>query len=326
MAGRPRNPKVIVPQDTVLSPSDFETVDYVEWDIFLQICEPKKCLEFLARHRLIANSVTCPTCQQPATLNGYVNSSDKFRWRCNNCGFTRSVRYQSIFSHSNLNLTQLIRLIYCWCERRPLRKTAKEVRVSNTIVCDWFNLCRELCAEWVENNQEPIGGFSENGPALVEIDESAFFRRKYHRGTLGPHYWCFGGIERGTRNCFIVSVPNRRKDTLEPIIQRMILPGSRIISDGWRGYEDISVLSNGVYMHDVVIHAQNFVSPEDDEVHTQSIESLWKQAKRNLRNMSGTSQALFPSHLADFVWRYRSVQQKNTFSEFLKLITLKYPF
>ena len=47
----------------------------------------------------------------------------------------------------------------------------------------------------------------------------------------------------------MTEVPARRRETLEPIIRRCILPGSRIISDGWRSYDLLNQLDFGVYDH-----------------------------------------------------------------------------
>jgi len=73
------------------------------------------------------------------------------------------------------------------------------------------------------------------GPGLiVEIDESKFGRRKYHRGHRVEGQWVFGGVERGTGRCFLVPVEKRDKDTLLTIIKEWILPGTLIISDCWK--------------------------------------------------------------------------------------------
>ena len=56
----------------------------------------------------------------------------------------------------------------------------------------------------------------------------------------------------------------------------------------------------------VVVCKQNFIHPNDpNHVHTQSIESLWKRAKRKLRDASGTSEALFPSYVSEVMWCHR---------------------
>ena len=151
-----------------------------------------------------------------------------------------------------------------------------------------------------------LGGFHDDGtPIVVEIDESKFFRRKYNRGMWRPGHWVFGAIERHTGRCCLVEVPDRRKETLTPIIERWILPGTRIISDGWASYADIEEIRGGIYCHDVVVHQDNFVAPGDGSVHTQNIENTWFRAKRKLRRQCGTSASLFPSYLAEFMRRNR---------------------
>jgi hypothetical protein len=105
-----------------------------------------------------------------------------------------------------------------------LMKHEAEVTSDATIV-DWCNFMREECAVWLENNAQDIEGFDHNGvPLVVDIDESKYFHRKYHRGQWRDGHWVFGGIERGTGKCFLVEVPDRRAATLEPLIQRFILP------------------------------------------------------------------------------------------------------
>ena len=43
--------------------------------------------------------------------------------------------------------------------------------------CDWTRFCREVVLDFIENKSEMIGVGKE-----VEIDESKFGKRKYHRG------------------------------------------------------------------------------------------------------------------------------------------------
>ena len=88
-------------------------------------------------------------------------------------------------------------------------------------------------------------------------------------------------VEHGTRKCAVYSVPDRRAATLIPVIQSTILPGSHIMSDGWNAYANLDTIDHGIYLHSVVIHAENFVNPIDQDVHTQSIESVWCRAKKN---------------------------------------------
>ena len=75
----------------------------------------------------------------------------------------------------------------------------------------------------------------------MEIDESKFGKRKYNRGRMVKGQWVFGGVERGSKNFFLVAVDDRSQETLLPIIQEWILPGTTIISDCWKSYSRLKV-------------------------------------------------------------------------------------
>uniref|UniRef100_A0A915EAB8 ISXO2-like transposase domain-containing protein n=1 Tax=Ditylenchus dipsaci TaxID=166011 RepID=A0A915EAB8_9BILA len=62
------------------------------------------------------------------------------------------------------------------------------------------------------------------------------------------------------------------------IIQKYVLPGTAVMTDGWAGYNGVVDLPEG-YEHYVVNHSENFVSPDDPDIHTQSIESMHQKFK-----------------------------------------------
>ena len=167
---------------------------------------------------------------------------------------------------------------------------------------------------------------NEDGTSVVvEIDETKFFHRKYHRGQWRPGHWVFGGIERGSGKCFLVEVPDRRAVTLKETIVQYILPGTHIISDGWAAYAQIENINHGIYRHDVIVHHEHFVDPNDDAIHTQNVENLWMRVKRKLRRQFGTSETLFTSHLHEFVWRERH-KNSAAFSAFICSLTRQHTF
>ena len=67
-----------------------------------------------------------------------------------------------------------------------------------------------------------------------------------------------------------------KRQNLESIIQKYILPGSIIYSDEWAAYNSLSELGYG---HKVIEHKTNFVHPEDPDSNTQNIERLWRDFK-----------------------------------------------
>ena len=80
---------------------------------------------------------------------------------------------------------------------------------------------REICEQHFEENPQQLGGLDENGEAIiVEIDESKYFHRKYHRSQWWQGHWVFGAIDRHSGRCCLVEVSDRRRETLLPIIQQ----------------------------------------------------------------------------------------------------------
>ena len=77
---------------------------------------------------------------------------------------------------------------------------------------------------------------------------------------------------------FMVVVHERMRETLIPIIQKYIAPGSIIRSDCWKPYE---CLSQYGYIHETVNHSKNFKHPETG-CHTNSIEGEWQKVKRGI--------------------------------------------
>ena len=152
-----------------------------------------------------------------------------------------------------------------------------------------------MCGQHLLQNRQQIGLELDAGgnivPKIVEIDESKFSHRKYHRGENREGHWVFGGIERGSNICFIAEVERRDGATLLQLIKDMILPGTHIISD------------NGAYTHDVINHEDNFVDPNNPDIHTQNIDSMCSRARRMFRQMYGTSIGLFDTYLVEFMWR-----------------------
>ena len=125
----------------------------------------------------------------------------------------------------------------------------------------WYNLIRDVCAQYYVDHPNVIGG-----PGVeVEIDESKFGRRKYHRGRDVEGHWVFGGTKRITGQSFLVEVEKRDAATLLPIISQYIRPGSVVYSDEWRAY---SQLGGQGYDHHTVNHSRNFVDPSTG-AHTQ---------------------------------------------------------
>jgi transposase-like protein len=94
-------------------------------------------------------------------------------------------------------------------------------------------------------------------------------------------------------------VQHRNAQTLLPVIQQYILPGTTVMSDLWAAYNTVANLG---YTHFTVNHQVHFVDPVSWAT-TNHIESLWQKAKSRNKRQYGTHRAMLKSYLIEFMWR-----------------------
>jgi len=139
--------------------------------------------------------------------------TDRVVWRCDHCPRKVSIRKDSFFYKSHLQLRQLLCFLYFWAVNASQTLLMREAEITREAAVDWCNFARDVCYAWVTDHSGPIGGIDAQGnPISVQIDESKFMHRKYHRGQYREGHWVFGGIEDGTNNCFLVECPGNRHD------------------------------------------------------------------------------------------------------------------
>lgn len=314
----------IVPTEDILSCEEILNEKH-RWDeISWTMRDPVHKVEWLAKRQLIKNEYICPCGNGNAIISKKRKNIDGIRWRCKKCKRAKSIRYESFISGGHLSIEQIIKSAYMWSKEYSLADITDDCDFSGKTGTDWLNFMRDIACDWVQKHAPMIGGFTEDlEPIIVEIDESAFGKPKYHVGHHGDTRWVFGGIQRHTKLCFAQVVEDRSAEILLPIIQKWISPGSCIMSDGWSSYQHIDQIESGIYSHDVVFHNQNFVNPKNPDIHTQSIESMWSRLKKKLKNQHGTSSELFGSYVDEFVWRSAS-KSPCMFSHLIHSVVQKY--
>lgn len=307
--GRPSAPTTVV--ENVIPALQMTEERYLLRDIHRVSHNMDSTIQWLARHGLLSNSQQC--CNNPMGLTSREKSKDGKVWYCRFCKGERSVRVYSFFANSHITLDKHLELIFWWAEIDCKQSVVmQQVGLASEAVVKWYNLYRDIACMYCIDHPFQIGG-----PGLeVEIDESKFMHRKYHRGRYVEGHWVLGLIERGSNNCVLVPVPDRSAQTLVPIINAHCLPGTRIITDGWRAY-------NGLLNHAVVNHNVQFVDPNDRSIHTNTVEGNWAHVKNKYRNMHGTSEALWDTYIHEF--SFRRAFNDNFVMNFLYWVRHYYP-
>ncbi|RUS82738.1 hypothetical protein EGW08_009518 [Elysia chlorotica] len=176
-----------------------------------------------------------------------------------------------------------------------IKNLAREYPMATEAIVNWRNYIRDVFAEYFIANPLAIGGPGH----VVEIDESAFVKRKCNVGRAVRTQWVFGCIDVESKHGFLVAVPQRDAATLLPILQQYVLPGTTVVSDLWGAYNTINNLG---YHHLTVNHSLHFVDPATHAT-TNHVESMWSRAKLRNRRECGTHRQLLDSYLIEFMWR-----------------------
>jgi len=158
-----------------------------------------------------------------------------------------------------------------------------QVGADKKTVIDWFMFIRDDCS--ADRLAQPIV-LGDPGQT-VAIDESVVARAKpgYGRGRRVPPQWVFSSVELGTGQFFMELVPRRDANTLVPVIQRHIRPGTRVWSDEWAAYAGLNQVG---YIHETVNHSVQYVHPVTG-VHTNNIEARWSACKASFRRRWGVA-------------------------------------
>jgi len=198
-------------------------------------------------------------------LSANSDYADGFVWRCRKwssiskkkvrCDFKQSLRKNTFFHKSHLSVWKIVIFSYLWTENVSQLFIRKQIDIAAQSVVDWASFHREVVYDGMILRHQKIGKvfffqllhdlivcysfyllikyYTSKG-GEVEIDESKFGRRKYHRGHRVEGQWVFGGVERETGKCFLIPVERRDKETLLAAIKNWILPETLIISDCWK--------------------------------------------------------------------------------------------
>jgi transposase-like protein len=124
----------------------------------------------------------------------------------------------------------------------------------------------------------------------------------------------FGVVERKGR-VMAVTVPNVRKATLMPHIQRRVLPRETIYTDELKSYDS---LTKAGYQHERVNHSEQVYVSGD--VHTNTIEGFWSLTKNGIRGVyHAVSTTHLQGYLNEYAWRYNHRDDDRAMFETLLL-------
>ena len=131
--------------------------------------------------------------------------------------------------------------IFLWAKGEGVKRTAEYTSISDHTTSLIFGQLQDACAVWADRHPAIIGSPGQAG----QIDETAITTRRQHVGRVPrtAQIWVFDWICEETGECFCEVVPDRRRGTLVPLIEKHVRPGTRIKSDGWGPIAGLTAVS-----------------------------------------------------------------------------------
>jgi transposase-like protein len=257
----------------------------------------ENCRRFMIEMRWMDGIVRCPYCGSSKLT--WMAKARVYRCYGDHAKQKFSLKVGTIFEDSPIGLEKWLPATWLLSNSKNGISSYELSRaIGVTQKSAWFMLHRIRLA--MESQSFVMGG-PDGGP--VEVDETfvggkpknMHIQKRMKAQKFGQHTdkpVVMGMLDRETRKVRAQVIPNVRRDVLQAEILKHIAKGSKVFTDGYKGYVG---LKEQEFIHDTVSHINEYVR---GEVHTQGIENFWSLLKRSL---SGTYVAVEPFHLGRYV-------------------------
>lgn len=260
-------------------------------------CQNKQCLE----------------CQSSLVLQYRARFTDNVCLRCTNqeCRTVFSVRRHSFFEQSKISLQNQMQLLTLFVSQSSVQSAARVCGLTIKTVSLFFKKCREVWND--ELAYDPIV-FTDNGE--YEVDEAQIKQIKSVDGTIIPHVWVGGIVERATGKLMLYNLPDRSEQHVVSPIHHNIPHGSIVYTDELISYHNLG----GYYYHYAVNHSKSEYERLEDtaefgelNVHINTIEGVFAHLRNRIRHRSWRTYRLLSIYLRELMYRNSGRSLFNSF-------------
>jgi transposase-like protein len=234
------------------------------------------CLEALWRKRYSPDGerAHCPRCDDERTFKRYETAQQRQSWTCTVCGHHLHPTAGTIFEKSSTSLHLWYYAMYLVASTRcgiSAKQLERELGVTYKTAWRMAHLIR---TELMQQDETPMGG-------TLEADETYVGgrRRGTPRGRPGrnSHKVAVFGVAQRRGRVMAVTVPNVKKATLMPHVERRVLPAATIYTDELKSYNGLEARG---YRHARVNHSEQVYVSGDDPTPVSRTPRLWRTGHR----------------------------------------------
>lgn len=270
--------------------------------------------EFLANHNLIKRTSVCDNCGTEVSVNDDYAYRCQRRWRGKKikkktislyCRYKKSAFVGSYFEESHLSIRKILLITYHFVNSLEKKLwVSQECAVSQQTVAHCFNLGRKVLINYLKGKSRKIGGVGK----VVEIGEMKVEEQKFRRDVAVKGKWAFGGIDKESKEVFLVVVDDRSKETLKSVVEKYVCQRSEIQSSCLGSYQLFEV--NG-YVHKTIEQCKQF-DYHPAKTHQNIVGAWWDHPpKRRRRKMH------FDGDLVLYLFRQMHQDHGDRFHTFL---------
>ncbi|MCT3982351.1 IS1595 family transposase [Elizabethkingia anophelis] len=238
------------------------------------------------------------------------------QYRCKNTGKYFNVKTDTMFENSKISLRKWFLAIWLvTAHKKGISSIQLSKDIGTTQKTAWFMLQRIRACFGIENSNELEG--------VVECDETFIGgkNKNRHKDKKVPHSQgrsfkdkvpVMGMLQRdGKMNAFVVDDTKRK--SIQPLIYKYVNTATRLITDEWLAYTGLGK----DYDHRIIDHSKKeYVSLQDNTIHTNNIEGSWNILKRSVSGMyNHVSKKHLQKYVDEFVYRFnlRKVSDQEKF-------------
>ena len=279
-----------------MTPDEFEVVIFEK--------NPRELINFAMEINIIKKARVCWECISSMQLKNYARSVDRCAWRymttkCKNYK-NFSVRELSFFDRLKISLRKILRIIVRYSCLGSRTSLIRGINIDKKTHLKIFSKLVDLIPRTnFENNK--LGGPG----VIIQIDETMLnYKCKSHRGrspTNKTDALCIVEFKDKITRVFASIIPNKKQETIVPIICAQVASNSIIWTDEHKSY---SCLSKFGYIHDSVSHKYEFITGEG--VNTQAVESFNNCLKLETKNRKGILTYKRESFLKEFCFYWNN--------------------
>ncbi|KCZ80795.1 hypothetical protein H312_01802 [Anncaliia algerae PRA339] len=280
------------------------TIQKIEEEIYKM--NEKELLDYLISEKLIKKELHCFECGVSMSLVIFNRSIDKYSWRCmKKCckSYKRytSIRKESFFDNFNIRLKDILIIILKYSCKQQRHQIVLGVDVTYNTIKKVLNRLTNLMPETDFKNNKLVGP-----GVLIQVDETMLnFKVRSHRGRSPRNKTdslCIVEVKDKITRAYAIIIPNKKQETLVPIICDQVASNSIIWTDEHKSY---SKLRNYNFVHGTVCHKYQFID-KGTNVNTQAVESFNNLIKLEIKKRKGVKTEDRESFLKEFLFLFNN--------------------